>query len=71
VREEDVTGLKYLDELAPLLSRLHEVGVVLDAIVRIGEYKDAADRPDHPRRLVVIETAPQRHSRARNPVENV
>jgi hypothetical protein len=26
VREEDVTGLKYFDKLAPLLSRLHEVG---------------------------------------------
>ena len=26
VREEDVTGLKYFDRLAPLLKRLHEVG---------------------------------------------
>src|SRR3990170_8861070 len=26
VREEDVTGLKYFDKLAPLLVRLHEVG---------------------------------------------
>ena len=26
VREEDVTGLKYFDKLAPLLARLHEVG---------------------------------------------
>lgn len=26
VREADVTGLKYFDKLAPLLSRLHEVG---------------------------------------------
>ena len=26
VREEDVTGLKYFDKLAPLLARLHDVG---------------------------------------------
>jgi hypothetical protein len=26
VREEDLTGLKYFDKLAPLLARLHEVG---------------------------------------------
>jgi hypothetical protein len=35
-----------------------EAGVVLDALVRIGEYKDAADRPDHPLRLVVVKITP-------------
>jgi len=30
VREEDVTGLKYFDKLAPLLARLHEVGCQRD-----------------------------------------
>jgi hypothetical protein len=30
VREEDVTGLKYFDKLAPLLKRLHEVGCQRD-----------------------------------------
>jgi hypothetical protein len=30
VREEDVTGLKYFDRLAPLLKRLHEVGCQRD-----------------------------------------
>ena len=30
VREEDVTGLKYFDKLAPLLARLHEVGCERD-----------------------------------------
>jgi hypothetical protein len=30
VREEDVTGLKYFDKLAPLLVRLHEVGCQRD-----------------------------------------
>jgi hypothetical protein len=30
VREEDVTGLKYFDKLAPLLVRLHEVGCERD-----------------------------------------
>jgi len=30
VREEDVTGLKYFDRVAPLLARLHEVGCARD-----------------------------------------
>src|SRR5450830_77924 len=30
VREEDVTGLKYFDKLAPLLTRLHDVGCQRD-----------------------------------------
>jgi hypothetical protein len=30
VREEDVTGLKYFDKLAPLLARLHDVGCLRD-----------------------------------------
>jgi hypothetical protein len=30
VREEEVTGLKYFDKLAPLLARLHEVGCQRD-----------------------------------------
>jgi hypothetical protein len=30
VREKDVTGLKYFDKLAPLLSRLHDVGCKRD-----------------------------------------
>jgi len=30
VREQDVTGLKYFDKLAPLLARLHQVGCQRD-----------------------------------------
>jgi hypothetical protein len=30
VREEDVTGLKYFDKLAPLLARLHDAGCARD-----------------------------------------
>jgi len=30
IREEDVTGLKYFDKLAPLLARLHDVGCERD-----------------------------------------
>jgi hypothetical protein len=30
VREEDLTGLKYFDKLAPLLARLHDVGCQRD-----------------------------------------
>jgi len=35
-----------------------EAGILLDAIVRIGEYKGAKDRPDHPLRLVIVKTTP-------------
>jgi hypothetical protein len=30
VREQDITGLKYFDKLAPLLGRLHHVGCERD-----------------------------------------
>jgi Transposase DDE domain len=33
-------------------------GITLDAIVCLGEYKGAKDRPDHPLRLVVVKTTP-------------
>ena len=35
VREEDVTGLKYFDKLAPLLARLHDVGCGTQATAAI------------------------------------
>jgi hypothetical protein len=33
-------------------------GIVLDALVRLGDYRAAEDRPDHPLRLVVVKTTP-------------
>ena len=45
-----------------------EAGVVLDATVRIGEYKDAEDRPDHPLRLIVVKTTP--HEKRGGPASN-
>jgi len=48
-----------------------EAGVVLDALVRIGEYKDAEDRPDHPLRLVVVKTTPhEKRGGAAGPASN-
>jgi hypothetical protein len=35
-----------------------EAGIVLDALVCLGEYKGAKDRPDHPLRLLVVKTTP-------------
>jgi hypothetical protein len=34
IREQDVRGLKYLDPLAPLLARLHDVGCQRDAAAK-------------------------------------
>jgi hypothetical protein len=48
-----------------------EAGVVLDAIVRIGEHGDAEDRPDHPLRLVVMKTTPhEKRGGAAGPASN-
>ena len=47
-----------IEEERPLAAEDVEAGVVLDAIVRLGEYKGAKDRPDHPLRLVVVKTTP-------------
>jgi len=42
----------------PLAAEDVEAAIVFDAIVRLGEYKDANDRPDHALRLVVVKTTP-------------
>ena len=48
-----------------------EAGVVVDAVVRLGEYKDAEDRPDHPLRLVVVKTTPhEKRGGAAGPASN-
>lgn len=47
-----------VEQERPLTPEDVEASVVLDAIVRIGEYKDPQDRPDHSLRLVVIKTTP-------------
>lgn len=47
-----------IEQLRPLSAEDREAGVTLDAVVRLGEDRDAADRPDHPLRLVAIKTTP-------------
>jgi hypothetical protein len=47
-----------IEEDRPLAAEDVEAGIVLDAIVRLGEYKGVKDRPDHPLRLVVVKTTP-------------
>lgn len=44
------------------------MGILLDAIVCIGEYKGVEDRPDHPLRLVVVKTTP--HEKRGSPASN-
>jgi len=57
-----------IEEGRPLVVEDIEAGIVFDAIVRIGEYKDAEDRPDHPLRLVVVKTTP--HEKRGGPTSN-
>ena len=47
-----------IEQQRPLAAEDVEAGIVLDAVVRLGEYKDAQDRPDHPLRLIVVKTTP-------------
>jgi hypothetical protein len=47
-----------VEQERPLVAEDTEAGILLDAVVRIGEYKDVEDRPDHPIRLVVVKTTP-------------
>jgi len=47
-----------VEQERPLVAEDAEAGILLDAVVRIGEYKDVEDRPDHPIRLVVVKTTP-------------
>lgn len=47
-----------IEEDRPLTAEDFEAGVALDAIVCLGEYKGAKDRPDHALRLVVVKTTP-------------
>jgi len=47
-----------IEENRPLAAEDVEAGVVLDAIVCLGEYQGVKDRPDHPLRLVVVKTTP-------------
>ena len=47
-----------VEQERPLVAEDAEAGILLDAVVRIGEYKDVEDRPDHPVRLVVTKTTP-------------
>jgi len=54
-----------VEENRPLATEDIEAGIVLDAMVCLGEYKGAKDRPDHPLRLVVVKTTPH-EKRARS-----
>jgi hypothetical protein len=57
-----------IDQERPLTAEDTEAGIILDAVVRIGAYKDTEDRPDHPLRLVVIKTTP--HEKRGGPQSN-
>ena len=47
-----------VEEERPLGAEDLAAGVVFDGVVRLGEYRDAEERPDHPVRLVAIKTTP-------------
>jgi hypothetical protein len=57
-----------VEEERPLTAEDIEAGVTLDAIVRIGEYKDVQERPNHPMRLVIVKTTT--HEKRGGPASN-
>ena len=57
-----------IEEDRPLAAEDVEAGVVLDALVCLGEYKGVKDRPDHALRLVVVNTTP--HEKRGGPASN-
>jgi hypothetical protein len=60
-----------IEEDRPLAAEDVEAGIILDAIVRLGEYKGVKDRPDHPLRLVIVKTTPhEKRGGAAGPASN-
>jgi len=60
-----------IEEERPLATEDVEAGIILDAVVRLGEYKDTQDRPNHPLRLVVVKTTPhEKRGSAAGPTSN-
>jgi hypothetical protein len=57
-----------IEEDRPLAAEDVEAGVSLDALVCLGEYKGAQERPDHALRLVVVKTTP--HEKRGGPASN-
>ena len=57
-----------IEEQRPLAAEDTEAGITLDAVVRMGDYTDAEDCPDHPLRLVVVQTTP--HEKRGGPQSN-
>jgi hypothetical protein len=57
-----------IEQQRPLAAEDVEAGIVLDAVVRFGEYQGAKERPDHPLRLVVVKTTP--HEKRGGPASN-
>ncbi len=57
-----------IEEQRLLVAEDMEAGILLDALVSLGEYKGAKDRPDHALRLVVVKTTP--HEKRAGPASN-
>jgi hypothetical protein len=57
-----------IEEQRSLAAEDAEAGIILDAIVSLGDYKGAKDRPDHPLRLVIVKTTP--HEKRGGPASN-
>jgi hypothetical protein len=60
-----------IEQERPLTAEDVEAGVILEALVRLGEYEGANERPDHPLRLVAIRATPhEKRGGAAGPASN-
>jgi hypothetical protein len=57
-----------IEQQRPLLAEDGQAGVVLDAMVSLGDYPCVKERPDHPLRLVAVKTTP--HEKRGGPGSN-
>lgn len=57
-----------IEQQQPLTAEDVSAEIVLDAVVRLGDYKDDQERPDHALRLVVVRTKP--HEKRHGPASN-
>jgi hypothetical protein len=60
-----------IEQSRPLSEEDVAAGIILDAVVRLGDYQGAKERPDHPLRLVVIAVTPhEKRTAAAGPASN-
>lgn len=62
-RVRDRTNLEHIEEDRPLSEAARQAGVLADRVIRLGTSQPSSKRPDHPVRIVLIQTTPHQPRR--------